>query len=429
MNGKILGLLTLFIVFASLLTGAAFADFVPVTVDSVKIDGDIIHPWDVNRLSVERGDDIEIRVKFTAYADAENVQVEAEIRGYEYDDQEDTDDITRSFDVETNVSYTKTLDITVPSRMEEDDYMLRITVTDRNNDQLVYNFNLKIDAPRHSMVIKDVVLTPENQVRAGRALLATARVKNMGDRDEDSVKVTISIPSLGISASDYIDEVESDDSETSEELYLRIPVCAEAGSYDVLTKVEYDDLDMQVTKVTSIDVVESDVCEASGTGASGQAAEPDVVVGSSLENVVPGEGGAIFPITITNNAGTRKTFSVTVDGVNDWGTVKISPTSTVVIGAGKEESLFIFVAANSDAASGQQVFTATVKSGSNTIEQAALTANIVEPQADGWNSAKKGLEIALVVLVALLVILGLIIGFSKLKNEDDDDSEETETYY
>jgi hypothetical protein len=87
------------------------------------------------------------------------------------------------------------------------------------------------------------------------------------------------------------------------------------------------------------------------------------------------------------------------------------------------------VAANKDTAVGQQVFTATVKSGSETVEQATLTANIVEPEVSSWDKAKKGLEIALVVLVALLVILGLIIGFSKLKNDEDDSDTETETYY
>lgn len=426
MNGKFLGLLTLFLVIASLLQGIAVADTVPVFLDTVKIDGDEISPWDVYRLSVERGDEITVKVKFSAYEYRDHVQVEAELRGYEYDDQEDTNDITHPFEIEPNVSYTKELKIRIPSRMDEDNYKLRVTITDRDDDELIYNYNLKIDAPRHSMVIKDVVLTPENQVTAGRALLATARVKNMGDRDEESVKVTVSIPSLGLSASDYIDEIEDGDSETSEELYLRIPVCAEEGTYAVLVRVEYDDLDMETTELTSIDVVESDICEASQAGT--EAAEPDVVVGSTLENVVPGEGGAIFPITITNNAGAKRTFSVLVDGVDGWGTVKISPTNTVVIDAGDDEDMYVFVAANKNAASGQQVFTATVKAGSETIEQSTLTANIVEPQEDEWSGAKKGLEIALVVLIALLVILGLIIGFSKLKDEEGS-TEETETYY
>ena len=54
-------------------------------------------------------------------------------------------------------------------------------------------------------------------------------------------------------------------------------------------------------------------------------------------------------------------------------------------------------------------------------------AAVATPPSD----VKKGLEIALVVLVIFLIILGLIIGFNKLKNNDNDDplGENGETYY
>ena len=429
MKARFCAFLSMVLVMAAVLAGAAFADYVPVTIDDVKVEGDSLLPWDVNRLSIERGDEIEVKVIMTAYASAENVQVEAEIRGYEYDDREETSDTSHVFDVESNVTYTKRLKVPIPENIDEDSYKLRVTVADRYNDEVIQNYNLVIEAPRHSMSIRDIVLTPENEVKAGRALLATVRVKNMGDRDEESVKVTVSIPSLGLTASDYIDEVESDDSETSEELYLRIPACAEGGFYDVIAEVEYDEGYESATKATSIEVVEGDSCEASGP--SSQETEPDVVPGSTMEDVVAGEGGAIYPITVTNNAATSKAFSVNVDGVNDWGTVKISPTNTMVVKSGKMETFYVFVAAKDDASPGQQVFTATVRSGSETVEQLTMTANIVEPSSSGgWSAAKKGLEIALVVLVALLVILGLIIGFSKLKNDEEGPgADETETYY
>lgn len=422
--GKVLGLLTLAIAIVSVLAVSAAA--VPVYIEDVKIDGDIIEADATNNLHIERGEDVEVKVILTATDDSEDIQVEAEIDGYEYDDHEVTSDRTHTFNVEENGTYTKRLTVPLPEKLDSDEYKLWITVTNRNDERLVQGYNLKIDAPRHSMVIRDIVLTPEEEVTAGRALLAAVRVKNMGDKDEDSVKVTVSIPDLGLSASDYIDEVEEDDSETSEELYLRIPVCSESGFYEVVAEVEYDEGYEKISKVTELTVVESDACEARSTAS----AKPTVVVGSTLENILPGNGGAMFPITVINNGKESKTYSVTVDGVSDWGTVKINPTNTVVVEGEKSESIYVFVTANKDMAAGQQVFTATVKEGSDVVEQATLTANVVAPDVSGWDKAKKGLEIALVVLVALLVILGLIIGFSKLKNDDDDlDSEETETYY
>jgi len=430
MKAKFFGLVALLLISVLALAGIASAADVPVTIDEVKIDGDTILPSGMNRLNIDRGDEIEIKVILTATDDAENVQIEAWIDGYEHSDKESTSDETKTFDVEVNTTYPKELELRIPERVEEDDYKLRIMVTDRDNDQIIQNYNIKIAALRHSMIIRDIILTPENEVRAGRALLASARVKNLGDRDEDSVKVTISIPSLGLSASDYIDEVEEDDSETSEELYLRIPVCAEPGVYDVVADVEYDDGYEDISKTTSIKVISSDVCEALDDEEDEESEVQSVIAGSTLENVVAGEGGAIFPLTITNNAKTSKTFSVNVDGVDSWGTVKITPTNTLVIKSGKSETVYVFVGANSDASSGPQVFSVSVKKGSETIEQVSMTANVVESEGGNWDTAKKGLEVALVVLVALLVILGLIIGFSKLKNDDEEaESHESETYY
>lgn len=257
---KLFGILTLFLLSSVIMAGVAFAAPVPVAVDNVLINGDEMSVNDVNRLSIEKGEEIEIKVILTALQDADNIQVEAEIKGYEHSDEESTSDVTRVFDAEANVTYRKRLNIQIPNNVDEDDYKLRITVTDRNNEQITLNYNLRIDSPRHSMEIRDIILTPENEVRAGRALLAAVRVRNLGDRDEDSVKIKISIPELGLSASDYIDEVEEGDSETSEELFLRIPNCAEAGSYDVVAEVEYDDGYEEVSKATTINVVENDAC-------------------------------------------------------------------------------------------------------------------------------------------------------------------------
>ena len=50
--------------------------------------------------------------------------------------------------------------------------------------------------------------------------------------------------------------------------------------------------------------------------------------------------------------------------------------------------------------------------------------------ATDWNKVKNGLQIALVVLVVLLVIFGLIVGFSKLKGNEGEESEDlSKTYY
>ncbi|MBS3103264.1 hypothetical protein J4458_07515, partial [Candidatus Woesearchaeota archaeon] len=101
------------------------------------------------------------------------------------------------------------------------------------------------------MQIRDVVLSPGEEVKAGRALLASVRIRNRGERDEEGIKITVSVPELGVSASDFVDELEKDgdddDETTSEELFLRIPDDAETGEYTLVTEVEFDDGDERET--------------------------------------------------------------------------------------------------------------------------------------------------------------------------------------
>jgi hypothetical protein len=258
--GKITSIAFMLLISMVLLSGAVFSADIPVTIDDVKVNGDSLSSGDSNKIGVESGEELEIKVILTASAGTENVQVEAEISGYEYDYVESVSDKTKTFNMDANTTHKKNLYINLPQNVEEDSYKLRIIVSNRDDKEVIQNYNLKIDAPRHSMAIMDILLTPASEVAAGKSLLAAVRAKNLGDRDEDSVKVTVSIPELGLSASDYIDEVEYGDAETSEELFLRIPSCTEAGAYDVVAKVAYEGGHEDVTEKASIEVVEGDSC-------------------------------------------------------------------------------------------------------------------------------------------------------------------------
>lgn len=63
----------------------------------------------------------------------------------------------------------------------------------------------------------------------------------------------------------------------------------------------------------------------------------------------------------------------------------------------------------------------------NCVDLCVRNFGVVAEVAD-W---KKSLEIGLVVLIILLVMLGLIIGFSKLRNDDEEEENELseKTYY
>ncbi len=432
MKGKISSMIAIFMLGVLALTGIASA--LP-TVDYIKIDGDKHESGD--KLVVELGQGIDIKVKLQANAgDEDNIEVEADILGYEYNDHVEISDSTHTFDMDGNDTMYKTLSVSIPGNAEKDEYDLRIRIAGRTGIAFEGLYLLKVDGTRHNVIIKDIVLSPENEVKAGRALLATLRIKNSGEKDEESIKIKISIPELGLSASDYIDELEDGESTTSEELYLRIPSCNEEGTYKVVAEVEYDEGYERVQKETTIRVVEDEVCETSESPSEQQkptTSQTIISVGSTQQDVPQGEGGVIYPLTITNAGSTSKTFILSVEGADEWATTRISPANTVVLGAGEMKAAYLYVSANEDATVGEHMFTVTIKVDSSVLKQIPFTANIVQPESNGnWDQLKKGLMTGLVIIVVLLVILGLIIGFNKLKGGDESEDEETEdgkTYY
>ena len=156
-----------------------------------------------------------------------------------------------------------------------------------------------------------------------------------------------------------------------------------------------------------------------------------IYVGPEYQDMVSGQGGAVYPITLQNAEGDAKTYVVGVEGYQGWGAVRVDPSNVVVVEAGETQAVYLFVAAN-EGVSGLQTFGVTISSGDEELQEVMLRANVVPSEdngASGMSSLKKGLEVGLIVLVVLLVILGLIIAVNKLRGNDEEDDEEGQTYY
>jgi len=290
-------------------------------------------------------------------------------------------------------------------------------------------------------MVEDVTLFPGKIVQAGTALLTTVRVENKGERDEDDVKVEVRIPDLGLSAVDYIEEVEFDEEEETEEIFLRIPTCTEPGRYPVEIIVSFDEGFEETRETTSITVLSGSdpFCnreEGSTGGSTGgalvQEAKTIITVGTQMEEVKIGGDAANFPITVTNEGSQSAAYSVTVRGVESFGDVKVSPSSTVVLEPGKSQSFYLFVTANEDAPTGPQLFTAEVSSGTNTLQQVTFTAHVLEQPAKDWGVLSKLLTVGLLIVVVLLVLVGLAIIIKKVSGgglDEEPELDESQTYY
>lgn len=412
---------------------ATIATALPISFDRVTVDGTDLTPMGETRLDLERGQDIDVRMEISSCGvDVEDVEITAFISGYEYNDIERMSDSTHIFDMEAGVTYVKTLQLTLPSKVDEDDYLLRIIATDRNGEETIQSYRLKMDVARHSLQITDVVFNPEDSVIAGRALLSTVRVKNVGERDEESVKVRVSIPELGVSASDYIDTIESDDSTTSEELYIRIPADAKPGDYTAEVTVSFDEGYDAITAKRMI-TVEAPTCidDSCGGAAPDKADKTVITIATDAQTITSGEGGTVYPIALTNQGSATKTYVVKVDGTEGWATARISPSNVVVLAPGESSTVFIYLSATEKAAAGEHMFSVSISSADTVLKQIPLKASVASETAPsfGWDNIKTALEIGFVILVVILVVLGLIIGFSKLRDKEEPEEVSGQTYY
>lgn len=395
-------------------------ELVGVNVYEIKINGDVVFNGDDIRTNFERGEAIDVRVKLMSEADEDNVEVIAMING---DDHDKIIDASEVFDTEAGVVYTKELSLDLSDLVERDDYKLRVMVANRYGAVKIYNYNLMIDSQKHQLQIRDAIFSPSNEVLAGRALLSIVRVKNLGQKTEKSVKVTVAIPELGLTASDYIDEVEMDDSVSSEELYLRIPTCAAAGMYTAKVTVTYDENSRSATKEYPIHVVASDSCNAN-VPSDGGVDKTVLTIGTEVQNIVKGGAGVVYPVSLTNLGAGTKVYSVMVDGA-EWADVRVSPSNVVTVDSQSTKTVYVYVSAKDDAAVGDHMFSVTVTSGSEVLKQVPLKATV--SGGEKTTNARQALEIALIVLIIILVIVGLVIAFSRMRTDDGDD--QTQTYY
>ncbi|HZX44623.1 MAG TPA: hypothetical protein VFF28_02965, partial [Candidatus Nanoarchaeia archaeon] len=142
-------------------------------------------------------------------------------------------------------------------------------------------------------------------------------------------------------------------------------------------------------------------------------------------------GNAVYSLTLTNDGKESKVYTISVDSSN-WADFTVSPSNVLIVGAGEAKTAFINVKPNDKATAGIQVFSATIKSGESVLKEVPLRANVKGGASTslGGLSLKRALEIGVVILIILLVILALVIGFSKLRgNDEGEEGGEEKTYY
>ncbi len=399
-----------------------------VELEYIRINGDIYQSGENIRVDVN--EELDIRVKLQALADVEDVEVSTRLVGYEYSDYVQVSDHSGVFDLRSGDTDFIDLQVQVPVDSDKDVYDLRVTVQDRRYDYSSNSFTIRVSGPRNQMLVRDVIFSPGGSVVAGRALLAQLRLENIGENDQEDIKVTTRIPALNIVESTYVREVRGEamlgrgERLTTEEIYLRIPQCAEEGIYDVEFEVEYNRFDV-VSFTEEIVILKSELCTNSSSTPQPTETEKTVISAPQAQMITAGVSGSSFPVVIQNDGSSARTYTIGVTGVENWGTHSLSEQAPIV-NPGQSKTVYVYVNAKEDAPLGVQTFGIDVSTQGKT-QSVLAQANIVAPEKE--SNLTEILTISVIVLVIILVLLGIIVVFTKLRGRDDEDMEKGKAYY
>lgn len=406
---------------------------VNLQIDSLEVNGrSLLSSDSSSRIrDYERGESLSIDVCVSALADVEDAQIYAYISGYDYSnyEPEKVNAMTDTFNLKSGHDDCFALDLEVPIKIDRDYFKLRIRADDRDGTSVDETYQLYLTGiSRDSAIeIRDFTLDPQ-EVIAGRAFTGKVKVRNLYDDTIEDLKVTLSVPELNIKVSEYMDEIDPDKSKTFEELLLRVPECTKKGTYDVEITVEFDNYEETQTMGT-IDVVSSQTCGSSDSSNTDTDSEEGnaLITVPNMQEVSQGTS-VVYPIVIQNNGATARTYALSVSGASTWSTTRIDPSAVMVVPSGQSKTAYLYVNANDNAELGDKTLTLNIESGTE-YKSVPLVAKITKSasstSSNNWSGFKNALEIGLVILVVILIIVGLIIAFSKMK----ENKQESEPYY
>ncbi len=385
-------------VFALFLIGSASASLVDdyrVTVDGIQVDTNLSGtPYNV---SVVAGEDITVKVYFTANNSDTDVTVEAEIEG----DKVDYKASTSVFDVIAEKAYKKTLSLKVPYELKDEVYNdgleLNIEIDGKDYKTVLEPITLTVQRPSYNAVIKSV--TTPSSIDAGETFPVEIVITNLGYNELDDVYVSAKIAELGLVQGPKwigdlvpVEECAGDcnyEDTVAGRLYLEVPYNAKDGVYDLEIVVTNDDT--ETVKVKEI-VINNELSSN--------------IIPSITGQIVAKNEEAVYDLLIVNPTNKVRVYKIVSEG-------DVSFTSKVVaIPAGSSKVVSISASSEED---GKYPFTANVFVGDSLEESVELELTV---EGKSSNSVVVLAIVLAIIFLVLLVVLIVLLGKKPEKAED-----------
>ena len=380
-----------------------------VIIEEVRVNSVEVADDDV--LQVLNGESVEVELQLFAQENVEDSRFRIFIEGYEHDTILSSTDI---FSVKEGRTYVKTLNVQLPSDMQsQEDYKLRIEGANDLSGLTYKEYTLYVDTQRDRVDILDLVTTPSSGVEPGQNVIANVRLKNRGQQSQDSVKVSVSVPELGITESSYVSNIDNEEVTTSDDMLILVPETAKAGQYQAEVSLTYNDGYTSTVEEFTFNVLAPKIAE-----------EKNLLV--SYSNNVELEAGKTtsFDIVVGNPNTNAKPISLSVeDGA--WADVSVSPSLAMI--AGGSDNVYTVSVTPRSAVEGEKTLSLTVKEGTQVVDTLEVNTYVESSQFDLLN-----ILLAVLIIIGIIILIALIVAIARRRNDSNDEVSEdfdSEEYY
>lgn len=384
-------------------------DGLDMIVERVDINSVTVADDDV--LQVVNGEEVTVDLQLFAQENLDDARFRVFVEGYEHGSIMESTDI---FSVKEGRTYTEELTIQLPDDMDsQKDYKLRIEGANDLSGLTYKEYTVYVDTDRNRVDILDLVTTPSSGVEPGQNLISNVRLKNRGQESQDSVKVSVNVPELGISESSYVSNVDFDDVVTSDDMLLRVPDDAKSGSYEAEVELSYNDGYEETTQTYPFRVLEQREVE-----------EKNLLVEFD-ENIEfrAGEENT-FDVVVGNPNTDSKPISISGDSA--WADVSASPSLSMISG-GEDKTFSVSVTPKSEV-SGENTLTLNIMEGNEIVDTIEVDTYVEK----GEDTNLLNILLAALIVLGLIILVALVVVIARRRNDTSEEITEdfdSEEYY
>jgi len=287
-----------------------------------------------------------------------------------------------------------------------------------------YYTNINIDREDEDdrqIIFENIEITDDQPIPAGMEVTVKTKVYNIGEEDQDKVKVKLFNSALGVDLFHVIDDFETDDSAKTIEFTFIIPEDAEGKLHTLglIALYDYDDDEDEAedlaydeeSEQTSVHLrVQEEPTEVPGGTITASATK----LSDETPNAVTGKSVTVE--TQIENTGTADaTYTISVSGVSSWATVDSISPETFTLAPGETQDVSVTLDIDKSAEAGDREFTLTADYGVGTAEQKVLLdvekgfsiGNFSGGLSDNW-------FIYTVIVIDIILILAIIIAVRRM---------------